>query len=97
MPTLEIVNALAFEEFGFLFGFDPFCDGLEPNSLCQVNEGADEQQVVFVVDQIANKRPVNLDHRDIERTQVAEGREAGAKIIQSDPTAKLVERIHEAR
>ena len=55
MPTLKKANSLLLEQFGFVFGLDPFRDGFQSEPLCKIDQGADEQQILFIVDQVADE------------------------------------------
>ena len=57
----------------------------------------DEDLVVVAFRQVLDEGAVDLDHVDVEAAEIAEGREAGAEIVDRDPAAEVVQDRDEVR
>ena len=74
--------------------FNPLCDDLKAQLAGKIHKNADKGPVLWIDIHVLHKPAIDLDHIHVECLQRMQGHVAAAKIIQSNPCPKPLERPH---
>ncbi len=91
---MHLVAALQPQEGELVRGLDAFGDGVQAEAVRHADDGANDGPVFRVMADIAHERLVDLELVHLEPFQVAQGRIAGAEIVDGHADAARVKRIH---
>ena len=80
-----------------LRGLDTLGDDLEPESLAEMDDAADERLALRALAQPGDEAAVDLQLMDRQRAQIREARVAGAEVVEREAHAEVGERRQRAR
>ena len=94
MVALHLIAALTAQKVELPFGLYPLGNGFHAQAGGQTNDGTHNGFVVRVGGDVTHKRLVNLELVNLEPFEVAQGRVAGAKVVNRQANAAPVQVVH---
>ena len=95
--SLDLVTAVRAEERHLVHGFDTFGDDPEPKLVRHADDGEDDRGIICIGRDVADKRPVDLDHVDWKALEIGEARITGSEVVNGDARSGRPQHVQNAR